>query len=71
MFTGLGVAAWERRSCGAVSQYQVREWTPWHRHVTTCMLALAFLSVARERACRLARRRLVQEVDDGPALWAE
>jgi hypothetical protein len=51
VFTELGVAAWERRSCGAVSQYQVREWTPWHRHVTTCMLALAFLSVARERAC--------------------
>ncbi|MFG1970012.1 IS701 family transposase [Nonomuraea fuscirosea] len=32
-----------------LDQYQVRKWTPWHRHVTTCMLALAFLSVARAR----------------------
>lgn len=28
-------------------QYQVRKWTPWHRHVTTCMLATAFLAVQR------------------------
>lgn len=30
-----------------LTQYQVRKWTPWHRHVTTCMLALAFLAVMR------------------------
>ena len=27
-----------------LDQYQVRKWTPWHRHVTTCMLAHAFLA---------------------------
>lgn len=27
------------------SQYQVRKWTPWHRHITACMLATAFLTV--------------------------
>jgi SRSO17 transposase len=30
-----------------LDQYQVRKWTPWHRHVTTCMLAAAFLAVTR------------------------
>ncbi|MEW2490875.1 IS701 family transposase [Streptomyces sp. NPDC048411] len=30
-----------------LAQYQVRKWTPWHRHVTACMLATAFLSVQR------------------------
>jgi SRSO17 transposase len=27
--------------------YQVRKWTPWHRHVTICMLAHAFLAITR------------------------
>ncbi|MFJ2478255.1 IS701 family transposase [Streptomyces sp. NPDC087659] len=30
-----------------IAQYQVRKWTPWHRHVTACMLATAFLAVQR------------------------
>ncbi len=30
-----------------LDHYQVRKWTPWHRHVTTCMLAHAFLAVTR------------------------
>jgi SRSO17 transposase len=30
-----------------LTQYQVRKWTPWHRHVTIAMFALAFLSVMR------------------------
>lgn len=30
-----------------LAQYQVRKWTPWHRHVTACMLATAFLSIQR------------------------
>ncbi|MEV0312287.1 IS701 family transposase [Nonomuraea fuscirosea] len=30
-----------------LTQYQVRKWTPWHRHVTIAMLALAFLAVTR------------------------
>ncbi|MET7542463.1 IS701 family transposase [Streptomyces sp. NPDC005507] len=28
-----------------LAQYQVRKWTPWHRHVTACILATAFLAV--------------------------
>jgi SRSO17 transposase len=30
-----------------LDQYQVRKWDPWHRHVTCCMLAAAFLAVQR------------------------
>jgi SRSO17 transposase len=30
-----------------LGQYQVRKWVPWHRHVTTCMLAAAFLAATR------------------------
>ncbi|WP_137816555.1 hypothetical protein [Gandjariella thermophila] len=30
-----------------MDQYQVRKWTPWYRHVTMCMLAQAFLAIAR------------------------
>ncbi|MEU2867466.1 hypothetical protein ABZ672_56680, partial [Streptomyces mirabilis] len=30
-----------------LAQYQVRKWTPWHRHVTACMPATAFLAVQR------------------------
>jgi SRSO17 transposase len=32
-----------------LDQYQVRKWTPWHRHVTCTMLAQAFLVVQRAR----------------------
>lgn len=32
-----------------LAQYQVRKWSPWHRHVTACMLAHAFLAVQRAR----------------------
>ncbi|MFE0640028.1 IS701 family transposase [Streptomyces sp. NPDC058877] len=30
-----------------LARYQVRKWTPWHRHVTSCMLATAFLAAQR------------------------
>jgi SRSO17 transposase len=30
-----------------LDQYQVRKWKSWHRHVTLCMLAHAFLAVTR------------------------
>jgi SRSO17 transposase len=30
-----------------LDHYEVRKWTPWHRHVTGCMLALAFLAAIR------------------------
>ncbi|QYC39093.1 hypothetical protein Nocox_07340 [Nonomuraea coxensis DSM 45129] len=32
-----------------LTDYQVRTWVGWHRHVTTAMLALAFLAVSRAR----------------------
>jgi SRSO17 transposase len=35
------------KQIAGLAQYQVRKWTPWHRHVTACMLATAFLSIQR------------------------
>lgn len=35
----------ETKDSLGLDQYQVRKWTPWHRHVTICMLAHAFLAV--------------------------
>jgi SRSO17 transposase len=32
-----------------LDQYQVRTWTPWHRHVTLSVLAGAFLTVTRAK----------------------
>ena len=32
-----------------LDHYQVRGWTPWHRHITLTMLALAFLAIAAAR----------------------
>jgi len=32
-----------------LDHYQVRGWTPWHRHITLAMLALAFLAIAAVR----------------------
>jgi SRSO17 transposase len=33
-----------------LDQYQVRRWDGWHRHITFCLLAPAFLAVTRARA---------------------
>jgi SRSO17 transposase len=30
-----------------LDHYEVRKWEPWHRHVTACMLALAYLAAVR------------------------
>jgi SRSO17 transposase len=30
-----------------LDHYEVRKWTPWHRHVTSCMFAAAFLAIIR------------------------
>jgi SRSO17 transposase len=30
-----------------MDQYQVRKWVGWHRHITMCLLAAAFLAVTR------------------------
>jgi SRSO17 transposase len=32
-----------------LDQYQVRKWTLWHRHVSACMLAHAFLAATRAK----------------------
>jgi SRSO17 transposase len=45
-----------------LAPYQVRKWTPWHRHVTACMLATAFLAVQRA-----AFPEAEPEPDDDPA----
>jgi hypothetical protein len=33
-----------------LDHYEVRRWDPWHRHVTLCLLAHAFLAVTRHKA---------------------
>ena len=33
-----------------LDQYEVRSWTGWHRHVTLCLLAHAYLEVTRAAA---------------------
>jgi len=35
-----------------LDQYEVRKWAAWHRHVTLCLLAHAYLVVTRRAACR-------------------
>jgi SRSO17 transposase len=35
-----------------LDHYEVRRWDPWHRHVTLCLLAHAFLAVVRSSAER-------------------
>jgi hypothetical protein len=39
-----------------MDQYQVRNWTPWYRHITVCMLAQAFLAVTRGNLGKDRRR---------------
>ena len=35
-----------------LDQDEVRKWAAWHRHVTLCLLAHAYLVVTRQAACR-------------------
>ena len=42
-----------------LDQYQVRKWIPWHRHVSACMLAHAFLAATR---ANLGKQHPPQEV---------
>jgi SRSO17 transposase len=46
------------RAKGAVGldQYEVRSWAGWHRHVTLCLLAHAFLAVTRRGANAAAEK---------------
>jgi SRSO17 transposase len=41
--------------CG-LDEYEVRNWTGWHRHVTLSLLALAVVVVIRSRAARPAKK---------------
>ena len=52
-------ARWQIEECLAeakgevgLDQYEVRTWAAWHRHVTLCLLAHAYLVVTRRAACR-------------------
>jgi len=42
--------------CG-LDEYEVRNWTGWHRHVTLSLFALAVLTVIRARAAKRARQK--------------
>lgn len=53
-----------------LTQYQVRKWTPWHRHVTIAMLALAFLAVMRATLPTNADEAAVDQGKDVPLLGA-
>lgn len=50
---------WQVEECFAqakgevgMDQYEVRTWTAWHRFITLCLVAHAFLIVMRHAACR-------------------
>jgi SRSO17 transposase len=50
---------WQIEECFAeakgevgLDHYEVRTWTAWHRHVTLCLLAHAYLVAMRQAACR-------------------
>ena len=46
----------ERRERSGLDQYEVRRWDAWHRHITLCLLAHAFLEVTRTAAHAGAKR---------------
>jgi SRSO17 transposase len=43
-------AGFQRAKAIGLDQYEVRRWTAWHRHITLCLLAHAFLAVTRAAA---------------------
>ncbi|MEU7990600.1 IS701 family transposase [Streptosporangium canum] len=52
-----------------LTEYQVRKWDGWHRHVITAMLALAFLAVRRAQlADQITPEPVLLAVDQGKAL---
>lgn len=40
-----------------LDEYEVRTWTGWYRHITLAMFALAYLTVVRQRAQDMQRKR--------------
>ena len=35
-----------------LDEYEVRKWEAWHRHITFCLLAHAYLDVLRSKAAK-------------------
>jgi len=48
-----------------LTEYQVRKWDGWHRHVSTAMLALAFLAVSRAQLADQSPEPVLLAVDQG------
>ena len=44
------VAFEDAKGVVGLDQYEVRKWTPWHRHITLALLAHAYLAVTRHAA---------------------
>jgi SRSO17 transposase len=44
------VAFEDAKGAVGLDQYEVRKWTPWHRHITLALLAHAYLAVTRHAA---------------------
>ena len=40
-----------------LDHYEVRKWDAWHRHITLCLLAHAFLAITRRAAVEEERSR--------------
>ncbi len=41
---------------GGLDHYEVRRWAGWHRHLTLCLLAHAFLEITRAAAAEKGGR---------------
>ena len=46
----------EAKGVVGLDHYEVRKWTPWHRHITLALLAHAYLAVARRHKRRRPKR---------------
>ncbi|MEU9015071.1 hypothetical protein AB0D12_36150 [Streptomyces sp. NPDC048479] len=60
-----------KTDCG-LDQYEVRGWDQWHRHVTSSVAALAFLSVTAARTAHAAevREQDAPDLDAHPVIAA-
>lgn len=45
-----------------LDQYEVRTWTGWHRHITLCLLAQAFLEVTRATAGTAGKKGTIADL---------
>ncbi len=51
-----------------LTEYQVSKWDGWHRHLSTAMLALAFLAVSRAQLANQSPEPVLLAVDQGKDL---